>query len=50
MLRNRRGTFAEEYAILLVVLVAASVVMGPYLRDSMRAMVRWIEILCNTIG
>ncbi len=49
-MRNRRGAFTEEYAILLAAVVAVSLLMSNYLRDSFRGMVRWVEILCNTMG
>lgn len=48
--KNRRGTFVEEYAVLIMAIVAASVLMNSYVRDSIRGMVRWVEILCNTMG
>ena len=49
-IESRRGVVAEEYAVLVTVLVVVAALMSHYVRDSLRGMVRWVEILCNTMG
>ena len=46
---DQRGVFTEEYGVLIAVLVAVSLVMTSYFRDSMRGWVRQVEIMCNSM-
>ena len=49
-LTNRRGAFTEEYAVLAIAVVGVAVMMTGYFRDSLRGLVRWVEIVCNTVA
>jgi hypothetical protein len=49
-MRNRRGLSIEEYAVLIAAAVGVSIVMTSYFRDSLRGLVRQVEIMCNTMA
>ncbi len=48
--RGRRGASTEEYAVLIAAVIGVSIVMSSYFRDSLRGLVRQVEIMCNTMA
>lgn len=46
---DERGAFIEEYALLVAAVIAVAILMAGYFRDSLRGMIRWVEILYNSM-
>jgi len=45
---HRRGSYTIELSILLTAVAIVAILMGPYVRDSIRAMLKLVEIQGNS--